>query len=371
MKRIFLIAWALMMTASVAFALSQSSIPSKFGVPWANGAGAAYVRAIPSTSQIGIQNCAASLPDGFPPLTFVPSGGGGCPPFGQDFNGILKQITQWSQWQSAGGPVFYDAAFSTAIGGYPNGARLASAVTPGTVWFNTTDNNSTNPDAGGAGWIQDPGQIQIGTPQQSLMTTIPTGYVSANGLTIGNAASNGTNRANADTQFLFAFVWNNCTNAICPIFTSGGGGTSRGATAAADFAANKAISVHNMNGGGVIGADSQNGTTTTQLVNVPVTSGSRTAPGSVLGENLHALTVAELAQHNHTDAGHSHGLSSGNIYRETSFFGVNTGGGFNTIVTDGTIVTITTGNANIQNTGSNTPHNTVSRSTVVYWNLKL
>jgi len=55
----------------------------------------------PQASQIGITNCAASLTDGFPPLTFVPVAQGGCPPFGSDFNGILRQITQWSQWMQA------------------------------------------------------------------------------------------------------------------------------------------------------------------------------------------------------------------------------------------------------------------------------
>src|ERR1700733_10951473 len=97
----------------------QSSSPPKFPIPWAASAGIPYIRSIPVPSQIGLQNGAASLTTGFPPLTFTPAGAGGPPPFGEDFNGILKQITQWSQWQAAGGPIFYDSAFATAIGGYP------------------------------------------------------------------------------------------------------------------------------------------------------------------------------------------------------------------------------------------------------------
>lgn len=136
---------------SPVMAMTAASIPTKFSIPWGNSAGGSYIRAIPTTSQIGIQNGAASLTDGFPPLTFVPVGSGGVPPFGQDFNGILKQITQWSQWQGAGGLPKYDGTFSSAIGGYPAGAVLAG-TTPGVTWVNLVDNNTTNPDAAGANW---------------------------------------------------------------------------------------------------------------------------------------------------------------------------------------------------------------------------
>ena len=95
-----------------AWAITQSSAPPKFNIPWGNSAGVPYIRSIPQGSQIGITNCAASLTDGFPPLSFTPPGAGGCPPFGADFNGILQQITQWSRWYSAGGPIFYDSAFA-------------------------------------------------------------------------------------------------------------------------------------------------------------------------------------------------------------------------------------------------------------------
>lgn len=54
--------------------------------------------------------------------------------------------------QSSGDPK-YDAAFQTAVGGYPAGAEVLSATTPGLSWMSTTDNNTTNPDTGGAGWL--------------------------------------------------------------------------------------------------------------------------------------------------------------------------------------------------------------------------
>jgi microcystin-dependent protein len=162
---------SLLLVPAVALAMTQSSVPPKFGIPWGNAAGGAYIRSIPQASQIGIQNCAASLTDGFPPLTFVPASSGGCPPFGQDMNGILKQLSQWNQWAGAGAAPLYDSAFSTSIGGYPSGATLANATTPGCFWISSVDNNATNPDAGGANWNSScPGGGIAGTSTGSANT---------------------------------------------------------------------------------------------------------------------------------------------------------------------------------------------------------
>ena len=133
--------------------MKASDIPSKFQIPFASAAGGSYIRAIPQASQIGITAGAASLTDGFPPVNFVPVGSGGTPPAGEDFNGILNQITLWTRWQNAGAFVVYDGTFSTAIGGYPKGAVLAS-TSAGSLWLNTTDDNTTNPDSAGSGWVQ-------------------------------------------------------------------------------------------------------------------------------------------------------------------------------------------------------------------------
>ncbi len=132
--------------------MQSSGTPSKFQLPWANGAGPSYIRTIPVASQIGIQNGAASLTDGFVPLNFLPVGSGGVPPFGQDMNGILNQTTANLQWINAGGLFAYDSAFATAIGGYPAGCMLKSASTIGLFWLNTADNNTTNPESGGSNW---------------------------------------------------------------------------------------------------------------------------------------------------------------------------------------------------------------------------
>ncbi len=133
--------------------MKLSDIPAnKFPIPFANAAGPSYITTIPEASQIGITAGAASLTDGFVPLNFQPVGSGGVPPRGVDFNGLLKQITQWSQWQNAGGLVPYDSTFSTAIGGYPKGAVLASASTAGLIFVSTIDDNTNNPDSVSTGW---------------------------------------------------------------------------------------------------------------------------------------------------------------------------------------------------------------------------
>lgn len=132
--------------------MQSSNAPTKIAVPFANTSGAR--RAIPAASQIGITPGAASLTDGFPPLTRTARLIGGVPPSGLDMNGVLYLLSASDQWGQAGGQPTYDSTFSTAIGGYPLGAVLKS--TDGLTWWRcTAENNTSNPDAGGAGWVSD------------------------------------------------------------------------------------------------------------------------------------------------------------------------------------------------------------------------
>ena len=172
--------------------MQSSQIPSKFPIPFANGAGSGYIRQIPVTSQISITPGAASLTDGFPPLTFIAEGAGGIPPFGQDMNGILNEITAWIQWGNAGAPVIYDATFSAAIGGYPKGSILTSGA-GGSWWLSTVENNTTNPDTGGAGWLSlSYGLTYAGDP---------------NGNVAGVAATNGALAASLLWDTVHSLLW--------------------------------------------------------------------------------------------------------------------------------------------------------------------
>ncbi len=127
----------------------SSSAPTKTTVPFGNS-GSKNI--IPVASQIGIVDGAASYTDGFPPLTYTDPTAGGIAPAAQDFNGILFAITQQLQWNEAGGLPKFDSTFATAVGGYPAGSVLQSADSFG-FWISTADNNTANPDTGGAGWV--------------------------------------------------------------------------------------------------------------------------------------------------------------------------------------------------------------------------
>lgn len=128
-----------------------SNNPARIPLPFANSGSK---NTIPTASQIGITPGAASLTDGFPPLTFTQLAAGGVPPNGRDFNGILNLLSANTQWANAGGGAKYDAAFSAAVGGYPKGAKLINSTNDG-YWTSTTDGNTTNPETGGAGWYAD------------------------------------------------------------------------------------------------------------------------------------------------------------------------------------------------------------------------
>lgn len=126
-----------------------SGAPSPIQLPFANSG---TRNTIPVPSQIPVTAGRASFTDGFPPLTRTPLAAGGVPPFGEDFNGLFYAITTIQQWQTSGGLFPYSAAQATAIGGYPKGALLLKSTGAG-FWVNSVDGNATDPDAGGAGWV--------------------------------------------------------------------------------------------------------------------------------------------------------------------------------------------------------------------------
>lgn len=134
-----------------------SAIPAKIQLPFAASGDRVT---IPVTSQIGINDGRASFTTGFVPLNATPLSAGGVAPFETDFNGVLYQITAVQQWQCAGGYFKYDSAFSTSIGGYPKYAQLTGSN--GVCYVSQIDNNTSNPETGGAGWAG----IQSVTPPQ-------------------------------------------------------------------------------------------------------------------------------------------------------------------------------------------------------------
>jgi hypothetical protein len=147
--------------------MQLSNAPNKLVLPFANGGSK---NTIPVPSQIGSTPGAASYTDGFPPLTMTAVSAGGVPPSGLDFNGVLFAMSAADVWYNAGAGFPYDAAFSATIGGYPKGARVLQASGLG-YWFCTVDNNLTNPDTGGSGWVTEGGKASTSvyaSAQQTL-----------------------------------------------------------------------------------------------------------------------------------------------------------------------------------------------------------
>lgn len=73
--------------------------------------------------------------------------------------------------------------------------------------------------------------------------TADTSWIMWSDGTIGDGSSSASIRANADTDDLFALYWDNYSNTLCPVYTSAGAVSTRGASAAADYAAHKRIAV--------------------------------------------------------------------------------------------------------------------------------
>ncbi len=139
--------------------MQLTNTPAKLVLPFAN---AGAKNTIPTASQIGITAGAASLVDGFPPLTRTPIASGGVPPSGLDMNGILFELSAILRWANAGGGYAFDGTFAadSNVGGYPKGARIMRSDGLG-YWFNTVENNTTDPEntgagvAAAAGWVPD------------------------------------------------------------------------------------------------------------------------------------------------------------------------------------------------------------------------
>lgn len=163
--------------------------------------------------------------------------------------------------------------------------------------------------SGGGGSAVDPTTIfQTGDDLWTEVGGVRSGWVRQNGLTIGSATSGASERANADCQNLFLYLWNKYSNSKCPVV----GG--RGANAVADWGANKQITMPDKRGRGVVGADGMGNTRANILPDGNITSGggdTGDTPTAYGGEANHVLITNEIPSHSHgvTDPGHAHGIN--------------------------------------------------------------
>lgn len=259
-------------------------------------------------------------------------------------------------------------------------ASSGTAAAPGMAWGSDTDTgfrrsaaNTTMAVAGGAdiAAISDTGlAMEAGktiTDQAGLTvsgfptglgpmpwsgSTAPSGWVRCNGLTIGNASSSATERANADTANLFTHLWNEYSNSVCAV--SGG----RGASAAADYAANKAIALPDMRGRGFFGLDGMGNSTAGRLGTIITDA---TTNGGSGGTETVTLSTSQLPVHSHAntlnDPGHAHAMNGLTVVQGSGSPAVPAGngtGGYST-ATSTTGITISNANAGSGAAHSNMP----------------
>jgi microcystin-dependent protein len=193
----------------------------------------------------------------------------------------------------------------------------------GTLLFD--DDGIANPapaTSGGGGTVPDSQLFKTGDPKWSFDTGPIPGFVRLNARTIGSAGSGATERANADTEDLYVWLWSRLDNTICPV--SGG----RGATGAADFAAGKTMQLPDCRGGAPFGVDDMGNSAAGRLTGVTFTAGDETTPGSSGGTSLVTLTNSQIPRNIPNTAS----SSSSTTTQPPSGFGVMIGQGGSALV---------------------------------------
>lgn len=189
----------------------------------------------------------------------------------------------------------------------PSGAYKFRLLEPDDTPFFEADGVIVPTDevAQGGGSVDPKLLVKTGAIQGFLADSV-TGWVRANGKTIGSASSGATERANDDTESLFAQIWGLNRDSVFPI--SGG----RGVSAASDFAADKTIKLLDTRGRSIIGCLGM-GNSVLSLIPSSLfdNGGTGNAIGDTVGVGEVTLTIAQLAGHSHGGAtlpsgGHSH-----------------------------------------------------------------
>lgn len=152
---------------------------------------------------------------------------------------------------------------------------------------------------GGGGGVDPTTVLQTGAIMPFYGTGVMSGFVRLNGRTIGSATSGASERANADCQALFVYLWSTDPNLAVS--------TGRGASASADWAANKQITLPDARGRTLAALDDMGNTAAGRLT-ATYFGTAATVLGAAGGSQSHTQTIAEMAAHGHsiTDPGHFH-----------------------------------------------------------------
>ena len=128
--------------------------------------------------------------------------------------------------------------------------------------------------------------------------TPPTGFLFANGQSIGNPSS-GADVADVTMLRLFRFIWNNLANPQARVLSPGGGGVARGISADADWNADRRIEIPDECGRVTAGTNNMGGIASKNRL----TSDGSDVNGDVLGASggvqSYLQAKNQLAPHEH------------------------------------------------------------------------
>jgi microcystin-dependent protein len=154
---------------------------------------------------------------------------------------------------------------------------------------------------GGGGSVDATTIFQTGDLKKRYGVGIHTGWVRANGRTIGNSLSSATELADPSAQALFIYLWGVDVNLV----VIGG----RGSTGLADWNAGKQMTLPDGKGTVFAGMDDMGGTAAGRLTSAYF-GANATVLGARGGVQSNTLALAQLAAHNHQafifDPGHNH-----------------------------------------------------------------